>query len=110
MNEPTDIERVVMRRVHTIRLLRPLISSGALAVLVFILALWGIGREVWVAHVFQNMPRTGGPVALDHFWLAAFAHTRLVVQALVLVTLGSLVYLARTFARTVTHSFSAAHA
>ncbi len=97
MNDQSPIERVVMRRVYRIRALRPIISSGALAVFVFVVALWGIGREVWVARVFENAPRN--TVLLPQFYLAAFDHTRLIVQALTLLTLASLIYLARETAR-----------
>ena len=40
MNEPSDIERTVMRRVHTISVLRPFLSNAALAFVVLALALW----------------------------------------------------------------------
>lgn len=97
MTNPSSIERAVMRRVYIIRTLRPLLSLGALTVIVFVAALWGIGREVWVAHVFQNAPENA--LALPRFYLAAFDHTRLAVQLLTLATLGSLIYLVRTTAR-----------
>ncbi len=97
MNEPSTIERVVLRRVRIIRALRPLVSGGALAAFVGVLALWGIGREVWVAKVFANGPRD----FLGHaeYLAYAFGHTRLLVQALVLLALASAVYLAREVAR-----------
>ncbi len=96
MNEPTKIERVVMRRVRTISVLRPLFSGGALAALILVAALWGIGREVWVAKVLANGPQ-------DFFGHArylgyAFEHTRLVVQALSLAVLAAMLYLARSAA------------
>ena len=93
MSNRSNIERVVMRRVQVIRALRPILSFDALVALVLVIALWGIGREVWVARVLENAPRDAA--ALPQFYLAAFEHTRLVVQALALLTLASLVYLAR---------------
>jgi len=93
----TNIERTVMRRVHLIRVLRVIISGGVFAALLSILMLWGIGREVWVAHVFQN-----APAALDDlpgFYLAAFLNTRFIVQALVVLTLMSCIYFIREIAR-----------
>ena len=95
--EITHIERVVMRRVRLIRILALIISTATLAILTFIAALWGIGREVWVAHVFQN-----APAALDDlpgFYLAAFLNTRFIVQALVVLTLMSCIYFIREIAR-----------
>jgi hypothetical protein len=106
----SNIERVVMRRVHRIHTLRPMISFSALFMLIALAALYGIGREVWVAHVFENMPRSNNPVLVSRFWLDAFTHTRLVVQALALVTLAAIVYLARETARTLTFALTPARA
>jgi len=100
MTNPSDIERVVMRRVHLIRILGLVISTGVLAILTFTLALWGIGKEVWVAQIFENAP--DDPSTLLNFYLSAFVHTRFIVQALTVLTLISLVYLTREVARFVT--------
>jgi len=98
-NSRSNIERIVMQRVHLIRALRFAISSGTLSMLVSVFALWGIGREVWVARVLQNAP----PNILDlpRFYLMAFEHTRLIVQALVLLMLASLIYVAREIVRAI---------
>lgn len=93
------IERIVMQRVHLIRALRFAVSSGVFSALVFVLALWGIGREVWVAHVLQNAP--AHPVDILRFYIAAFLHTRLPVQALVVLALAALAYVAREAARAI---------
>jgi hypothetical protein len=95
MTNPSDIERIVMRRVHLIRILRVIISGAVFAVLVTLLALWGIGKEVWVAHVFENMPHSDNLGAFVLFWEAAFAHTRLVVQVLSVLTFVSFLYFVR---------------
>lgn len=93
----TNIEKKVMRRVFLIRILRPIISGGTLSALVLTLALWDIGREVWVAKVFANGPQDffGHLTYLGY----AFNHTRLIVQALVLVSFAALIYSARETAR-----------
>jgi len=93
----TDIERIVMRRVRLIRVLKLVISTAVLAVLTFGAALWGIGKEVWVARIFENAPPNFD--GLPDFYLAAFAHTNIIVQALTLLTLVSLIYLAVEIAR-----------
>lgn len=93
----TNIERVVMRRVHLIRILKLVISTAVLAVLTFVTALWSIGREVWVARVFENMPTAISD--LPAFYLQAFLHTHFVVQVLTMLTLVSLVYLVVEIAR-----------
>lgn len=94
---PSDIERVVMRRVRLIRILALVLSTIALAALTACAALWGIGKEVWVARVFENAPRD--PRDLPNFYLVAFLHTRLAVQVLTVLTLVSFAYLAREIAR-----------
>lgn len=99
MSNPSNIERVVMRRVHTVHFIRPFFSVGALAFVVLTAALWGIGREVWVAHVLENAPHSGGVLAIGRFYLAAFENTRFLVQVLALTTLATLVYLARETSR-----------
>ena len=91
MIDGTDIERTVMRRVRLIRILRLIISTAVLAALTFFAALWGIGREVWVGRIFENAPPDIGD--LPNFYFAAFFHTHLIVQVLVVLTFISLMYL-----------------
>jgi len=93
LGERTNIEKNVMRRVRLVRILGLIISTVVLAMLTFVLALWGIGREVWVAQVFANGPQD----FFGHFtYLAyAFGHTRLVVQALATLSFVSFLYLLR---------------
>lgn len=97
---PSPIETIVMRRVRIIRVLRLITSSTVVASLVFLLALWGIGREVWVARVLANGPQ--GLLGHLEYLTYAFFHTRLLVQTLVVVSGLSLVYLARETATRVT--------
>lgn len=93
----SNIERIVMQRVYLIRALRFAISSGALSVVVSLLALWGIGREVWVGRVLQNAP--SNPFDSIRFYLTAFVHTNLLVQVLILLALATLLYVVREVAR-----------
>ena len=92
-NEST-IHATVMRRVHTIHFLQSPVTTLALTAVIFGLSLWGIGREVWVARVFQNMPSLGDWDAVLRFSLSAFLDTRFIVQALSIVALGALIWLA----------------
>lgn len=103
MNEQSPIERAVMRRIHLIRILGLVISTVTLAVLTLILALWGIGKEVWVARIFQNAPTDF--VNFPSFFISAFGKTRIIVQILALLTFASFVYLARKTVRLVVHVF-----
>lgn len=97
MTNSSDIERIVMRRVHLIRILQLVISTVVLALLTGIVALWGIGREVWVAQVLTNGPQDffGHATYLAY----AFGQTDIVVQALVILTVASFVLLVREAAR-----------
>lgn len=105
--EPTNIEKIVMQRVRRMRILLLIVSTLTLATLTAVAALWGIGREVWVARVFENGPHDFfGRV--EYLWYA-FAHTHFIVQALSVLTLGSLVLLARELARAVLARLSSTH-
>ncbi|MDO8593878.1 MAG: hypothetical protein Q7R59_03205 [bacterium] len=97
MTEQSNIERIVMQRVHLIRALRFAISSGALSMLISLLALWGIGREVWVGRILQNAPTE--LFDLPRFYFSAFMHTHLLVQVLILLTFAALLFVAREIAR-----------
>jgi len=106
MINETSIERTVMRRVRLIRILALVVSTATLAVLTALAALWGIGREVWVARVFENMPEASNLVALLAFWISAFFKTNLLVQVLTLLTLASLIFLLREAKRFVASYFT----
>ncbi len=97
-NEISPIEMVVMRRVRLMRILALVVSTATLFVLTTVATLWGLGREVWVAKVFTNVPHTGLAATLQ-FWVNAFLNTRLTVEILVVLTLTSLVLLVRELVR-----------
>ncbi|MEJ0053602.1 MAG: hypothetical protein WDN10_02655 [bacterium] len=98
--EPTSaIQKTVMRRVRIIRASRMALSLETGALILAAFALYGIGREVWVAKVFANAPSLAHINAFMHFWVSAFLDTRLPVQLLSLVVLVAVVYLARETAR-----------
>ena len=92
-----------MRRVRLIRILWLVISTATLAILTLVLALWGIGKEVWVARVFQNAPEN--LMTLPSFFISAFGHTRTVVQILAILTFASFIYLARATIRAISSAF-----
>lgn len=104
MNNQSTIERAVMRRIRLIRILGLVISTVVLAVLTLVLALWGIGKEVWVERVFQNAP--ADIANLPNFFISAFGNTRLVVQILAILTFASFIYLARATARAISSAIS----
>lgn len=96
MTNQSSIERVVMRRVHTIRVLERVLNGFTASGVLLLGALWGIGKQVWVAKVFSNGPQD--VLGQAQYLLYAFVHTDLVVQALTLLALGTTVYLARVSA------------
>ncbi len=99
MNQ-SRIQQNVMRRVRTIHTLRPLVSTTAFFSFLFLGALWGIGREVWVARVFENMPSLSDAAALSRFALSAFLHTDFLVQALSVLAVAAFVWLVSDGLRT----------
>ncbi len=95
----SNIERIVMQRVYLIRALRFAISSGMFSLMVFALALWGVGKNVWIAQVFHNAPTHTTDLPL--FYLGAFMHTSPVVQILILLSLVALFFVARESMRAI---------
>jgi hypothetical protein len=98
----STIHTNVMRRVHTIHAVRPFLSGTALASALLLLAIWGIGREVWVAHVVQNLEEVARSGSVLNFLVAAFMNTRFIVQVLTLVAASALVYTFAEFIRALT--------
>ncbi|MEK7510873.1 MAG: hypothetical protein AAB582_01380 [Patescibacteria group bacterium] len=94
MTEST-IHKNVMRRVRTIHTVRPLASMTALSAFLLLGALWGIGRQVWVAQVFENMPSLADAGAVTRFVLAAFMQTEFIVQALTVIVLMAVAWIVR---------------
>ena len=94
MTETTNsiIKSVVMSRVRSIRALQMLLSTITASVVVLVVSLWGIGREVWVSRVIQDMPSLTNVGAVSRFYLVAFMDTRFVVQALSLITVAAFVW------------------
>ena len=88
-----------MRRVHTIHVLRAMTPMVGAALMLLLVALWGIGREVWVAQVFVNMPSLLDLEAFARFIVVAFVHTDLLVQVLAVLALGATVWLAHSIGR-----------
>jgi hypothetical protein len=102
------IHKNVMRRVRTIHAVRPLLSATALSTLLLLGTLWGIGTQVWVARVFQNMPSLADLGGLARFVLAAFLNTELLVQAFTIVALLAAIWLVRDGMRSLRYTLRAA--
>lgn len=91
----SQIKENVMRRVHTVRMLRPLMSDSAAAAVLFLVAAYGIGHEVWVAKVLANMPSVFDLAAVSRFFIAAFVQTELTVQVLAVLGFIAALWVAR---------------
>ena len=87
MSSHTHLERAVMRRVYIIYTLNALFSATALASMVLVFALWGIGRGVWVARVLENAPKD--MLRIPEFYTAAFIQTDIFVEVLVVTCIVS---------------------
>lgn len=95
----TQIKQNVMRRVHTIHAVRPLLSGTALAAILAVGSLYFIGRNVWFAHVVANFNNvlTNGDVV--RFLIVAFLNTRTIVQVLCVAVVFSFVWIVRDLLR-----------
>lgn len=94
-----NTKAIVLSRVRTIHALRPFISQGTLSLAVFAGALWGIGREVWVAKIVSNMPSLTDIAGLSNFFLNAFLTTSFSVQMLSVLVIVAVAYSAREMAK-----------
>jgi len=88
----TQISHTVMRRVRAIHAMR-LAAAPLSAALVLFAALWGIGRAVWVAKVFENMPALSDVPGVLSFYIHAFLGTGVLEQALLLTATAALLVL-----------------
>jgi hypothetical protein len=90
-----------MRRVHTIHAVRPFVSGTALAIVLGVVSLYFIGRKVWVARVFQNMPNPVHVASVLRFFEAAFFNTNTVVQVLCVAVVFSFAWIVRDLLRSI---------
>ena len=69
--------------------------------LLSLVSLYVIGREVWVAQVFANMPNPINVLALVHFIEVAFLNTTTLVQVLCVAIVFSAIWLVRDVAKSI---------
>ena len=100
MNDSSVISNTVMRRVRAIHLLRA-VSSVAMSAALLLLALYTLGREVWVAKVAENVLALANPSSMLAYLASAFLHTDFLVQALSVIVVFATVWLARELARAI---------
>ena len=100
----SHISHTVMKRVHRIHTLRLLFSPLPTSVVLFAISLSVFGREVWVAHVLQNISTVHTPEALLTFCVSAFLNTRFVVQVVTILMAGAGIWFAYGIKRILTNS------
>lgn len=91
----SNIHTIVMRRVHRIHTLRALLGGAGASLAVLAASLYFIGREVWVARVFENMPHSADVLAVARFFTEAFITTNVIVQALILLSAVAFLWMLR---------------
>lgn len=79
----SKVEKQVMASVAVIYAVRRLASPLALKLYVCVAALWGLGRLVWVARVFENLESVGLRSSLQ-FAFSAVLNTDVLVQVMLL--------------------------
>lgn len=99
MNPNLSISETVLRRVRIIHLMR-LLFVPVFSGIAFVLAVWAIGREVWVAKVFENMPAVSDAPAVLAFFMDAFVQTDVLVQVLSIVATAALAWMVAGVIRT----------
>ncbi len=97
----SKIEQQVMASVGAIYIARQLVSMTALKLYVCVLALYGLGRLVWVARVWENFSHVGVQNSV-HFITSAILNTHLPVQialaVFIVAGVSLLIDLAKTLA------------
>lgn len=88
-----------MRRVRTIHALRSAASGVGASIILILVSLYFIGREVWVARVWENMPSIANAQAFARFFTYAFTHTHFSVQLLVLTVIFATLWFLREIGR-----------
>ena len=96
----SKIEQQVMAGVGAIYAFRQLTSATALKLYVCAFSLYGIGRLVWVSHVFENWANVGLQGSLQ-FATSAVLNTHLAVQLTLVVLVFAGVSLLLDFTRSV---------
>ncbi len=68
------------------------------------IALWGIGQQVWVARVLENMPPLQDVPAFLSFATSAFVSTDLIVQMLSILLVAAAMWLMVELIHTLKHT------
>jgi hypothetical protein len=102
-NIQSSIEQRVMAGVGVIYTARKAFSATMLKLYVFVLAMLGLWRLVWVTRIEQNFLQVmrGGAVAEGNYAVYAFVHTHLAVQITFAIAAVALVLFVADLVRSV---------
>ena len=95
-----------MRRVYMAHYLRIVLSATAFKLYAIGVLLWELGRQVWVARVFENSPGLNHPVSTFNFFSNAVLETELLVQGVLLVAVVLAVWFTRDIISRPRHTLS----
>ena len=95
----TTISNNVMKKVKTIFWARRLTSRRAIECYVLFFSTLGLFSFVSVSHVIANMPSVTDVAHLFGFIVAAFTHTKTLVQVTIALMFVSLAFIAFDFVR-----------
>lgn len=95
----SNIKKNVMRRVRIIKAVKPFMSMTAASFAILLVSLYEIGRFVFVAQVYRNMPAVQDIAALLSFFVAAFLNTEFIVQIFTILAIVALAFVANSLGR-----------
>lgn len=91
----SELKTNVMKKVYRLYAVRRLVYRTLPEFVLMVVALYAFGREVFVSQVFQNAPSFAQIGKSFVFFLSAFTHTEIAVQAtLVVVAIAGAYFLA----------------
>lgn len=106
MMSDQELKNTIMRRVWGMYLLRQL-TSPAMRLGVFAVALFALVSSVSFTHVFKNVLNVSSFPGFVNFWLVAVAHTTAIVQIFGTIALALMLWTVRDiFVRTSQNQFS----
>ena len=100
-NDLARIKKEIMLRVRFVHLFKRALRPFTIEVCIFIAALFGTGKLVFVAKVLENAPEASRLQEFAMFFVQAFARTEFSVQLLMLGVVVAGAFALRDVARTI---------
>ncbi len=99
MQSIEQLKKGTMRRVYAIWFARTVASPAAVKIALFAAVVWRLKEYVSLRHVIANAPSLTSIPGNFFFFEAAFFHTQLVVQGLVVASLALVLWFMRDIIR-----------